>query len=426
MAKTTKEVDVWGACQVVRPTSVAELSAALQAAHQARTPIYPVGGGTSLEYGLPPAQPGVALHMSGLADVVDYPARDMTITVQAGMTLARLTELLAAEGQQLPIDAPHPDRATLGGLLATNFNGARRYGYGTLRDYVIGIKAVDGRGELFAGGGRVVKNVAGYDFCKLLTGSLGTLGVIYEVTLKLRPIPAASALVVCAPDNFRHVERLLADVVTSPVSCVAVEWLTGPEWTALAPWSDFSEPMDRQAGMLAYGLEGTAVEVNWLIEQQQRQWKSLGVHRSVVWRDENAQAAWRTLRDFPDHRPAPLVAQAVSVPSAISQLVQAAQATDDPISIQAHAGSGIAVLRWSEFPARGVTSVLTAGIGAAAARGQGHVRVLSNPDRLEMTARATWGGADLPYELLNHIKRQFDPASILNPRRFVYREPSVV
>jgi len=179
------------------PDSQAALAALVADAYQSRRPVYPIGGGTSLDYGLAATRPGLGLSLAGLTRVVDYPQRDMTITVEAGMTLARLAEVLAEGRQWLPIDAPQPERATLGGAIATAASGPRRYGFGTLRDYVIGITAVDGRGEIFKGGGRVVKNVAGYDFCKLLTGSLGTLGVITQVTFKLKPLVERSVLIQC-------------------------------------------------------------------------------------------------------------------------------------------------------------------------------------------------------------------------------------
>src|SRR5690606_27275996 len=135
-------------------------------AYDEGSPIYPIGGGTSLEFGLPPRDPGIGLSMRALKRVIDYPARDMTITVEAGITLDALATTLAREKQRLPIDIPSADRATLGGAIACNQSGARRYANGTIRDYVIGISAVDGRGMTFRAGGRVVKNVAGYDFCK--------------------------------------------------------------------------------------------------------------------------------------------------------------------------------------------------------------------------------------------------------------------
>src|SRR4029077_853691 len=127
--------------------------------------------------------------------VIDYPARDMTITVQAGLPIAVLQRTLATENQRLPLDVPRPELATLGGALATNVSGPRRYGFGTLRDYVIGITTVNDEGHEVKAGGRVVKNVAGYDLCKLHVGALGTLGVITQVTLKLRPLPEHQQLI---------------------------------------------------------------------------------------------------------------------------------------------------------------------------------------------------------------------------------------
>ena len=144
-----------------------------------------------LDYGLPPARPGVAVELRALDKVIDFPARDMTITVEAGITIARLDEITRAEGLHLPIDVPDPERATLGGAIACNVSGPRRYGYGTFRDYMLGITTVNDRGEEVSAGGRVVKNVAGYDLMKLHTGAMGTLGVITQVTLKLRPVPEA-------------------------------------------------------------------------------------------------------------------------------------------------------------------------------------------------------------------------------------------
>src|SRR5260221_13588513 len=118
----------------------------------------------------------------------------MTITVQAGITIAKLQVLLASENHRLPVDIPFPDRATLGGALAANASGPRRYGFGTLRDYLIGISTVNDEGHEVKAGGRVVKNVAGYDLCKLHIGALGTLGIISQVTLKLRPLVEETAL----------------------------------------------------------------------------------------------------------------------------------------------------------------------------------------------------------------------------------------
>jgi glycolate oxidase FAD binding subunit len=197
------------------PADQEEVAAVVAECYEQRFPLYPIGGGTSLDFGLPAKGEGVGLSLAKLNRVLDYPARDMTITVEAGITMQALANVLAAERQRLPVDVPQADKATIGGVIATNWNGPRRYGEGTIRDYVIGISAVDGRGQPFKGGGRVVKNVAGYDFCKLLTGSLGTLGVITQVTLRLKPIPEQTALVACVLPSTQAAESALAALVKS-------------------------------------------------------------------------------------------------------------------------------------------------------------------------------------------------------------------
>jgi len=130
-----------------RPASVAEVGELVREAASDGGAIFPVGGRTALDLGLPPTKAGISLETCRLDQVIDYPARDMTITVQAGLTVARLQSILAGERQRLPIDVPQPERATVGGILATNTSGPRRYGSGTLRDYVIGISVVNDEGH---------------------------------------------------------------------------------------------------------------------------------------------------------------------------------------------------------------------------------------------------------------------------------------
>ena len=126
MDENACRIDDFGPLPVVRPSSVAELGDVVRSAAAERQALYPVGGGTMLGLGLPPSRPGLAVDVRALNRVVDYPARDMTITVQAGISVAELRRVLAAENQRLPVDAPHADRATLGGILAANVSGPRR------------------------------------------------------------------------------------------------------------------------------------------------------------------------------------------------------------------------------------------------------------------------------------------------------------
>ena len=180
---------------VARPGSVGEAADLIRAARADGTAIFPQGGGTQLHLGGPPTRPGTAIDVRGLNAVIDYPARDLTVTVQTGLTVSALAALLAAEGQELPVDVPNPDAATVGGSLATNTSGPRRLSRGTLRDYLIGVSFLSDDGVEVKGGGRVVKNVAGYDLMKLHVGALGTLGLLTQVTLKLTPRAEARAFV---------------------------------------------------------------------------------------------------------------------------------------------------------------------------------------------------------------------------------------
>ena len=158
-----------------RPAGLDELCEAVRRRVAEGLAIYPQGGRTALDYGGSPTKPGAAIDTTGLDRVVDYPAADMTITVEAGLTLDHLQATLAAEGQRLTVDAPQSDRATIGAIYAVDASGPRRFGSGRPRDQIIGVRFVNGEGTVLKGGGRVVKNVAGYDFPKLITGSLGTL-----------------------------------------------------------------------------------------------------------------------------------------------------------------------------------------------------------------------------------------------------------
>src|SRR5688572_8877153 len=305
----------------------------------------------------------------------------MTVTVEAGVTMKTLAELLAKERQRLPIDVPQADRATIGGVIATNWNGPRRYGEGSVRDYVIGIHAIDGRGMPFKGGGRVVKNVAGYDFCKLLTGSLGTLGVITQVTLKLKPLPEQSALMACVVGTLDEAERILAAFVTSQTTPVAIELLCGPAWDnepTLRPLS--AEPRPQKYYIIA-ALEGSAAEVAWMTSQFHREWRDLGIAAPVT--IGNAAEMWQRLIEFLAEGDSPLILKASVVPSGVTAMVAAFQAVDPGVSIQSHAGNGIIIARFSQFPDGGLSRALVGNLQNVAAAHHGHIVIYSNPSAAE-------------------------------------------
>ncbi|HZZ30223.1 MAG TPA: FAD-binding oxidoreductase [Pirellulales bacterium] len=398
------------------PAADAELAQTVREAFADGTPIYPIGGGTSLNFGLPARHSGLGLSLQGLKRVIDYPARDMTVTVEAGLTLDVLTAALAKEKQRLPIDLPDAHRATLGGVIATNTSGARRYAQGTLRDYVIGIAAVDGRGTLFHGGGRVVKNVAGYDFCKLLTGSLGTLGIITQVTLRVKPLPEFSRFVACRARNWETAERLLEALVTTQVAPAAIELLAGPAWSNDPVLGALGE---RGAAHLLVGLEGTEKEVQWMSDTLWNEWRKQGAAGEVL-ADHHTAGLWMRLAQFPVEGEAPLVIKAAVRPSRTVEFTQLLMRIDPNCSIQAHAGNGVVIARLAQFGAGGVSKMLVSRLQPAAAEFGGHVTVLSCATAGELTRQCWWGALGETAAVMDEIKRQFDPKDLLNRGRFVY------
>ena len=194
------------------------------------------------------------LDLAKMNQVVDYPARDMTVTVQAGMTVRTLTDLLREENQQLPVDCPDPEMS-VGAFVAFNGAGSRQYGYGTLRDYLIGVEAVDGQGRVFHAGGRVVKNVAGYDLCRLMIGSRGRLGILSQLTFKLKPHTPHEAVARFAWSKPTGVAAALDQLNTSTTRPNLIDLETAPE----EPW------------VIAVGVGGTAAACEWELVQIRRE-----------------------------------------------------------------------------------------------------------------------------------------------------------
>lgn len=397
------------------PTSAADVVAALEQARANKSPIQPIGGGTSLNFGLQSNLPAEKLSLAGLNRVVDYPARDMTITVEAGVTMQELATTLAKEGQRLPVDVPQADRATIGGVVATNWNGYRRFGQGPLRDFVIGIEAVDGNGLLFHGGGRVVKNVAGYDFCKLLTGSFGTLGIITQVTLKVRPLPERSAWLACSVNDAKNAEKMLAALQQSSVTPAAIELVSGSVWQKEAALAGLN--LAPQGFALLALLEGTTTEVLWMKDQLRREWREAGIVNPYM--QDGCDEPWLAVQEFSSHVDSPLTVQASVTPSGVLPFVAACRRRDPDCSVLAHAGNGTVFVRFAAFPDKGLGELMMGDLQPAAAAHHGHVVILNAPPGTAITHRSVWGG-EAPLALMTAVKKKFDPLDLLNRGRFVY------
>ena len=213
---------------VARPADTAQVAEVLRAATAHGLTVVPRGRGTKMTWGTPPRGADVLLDVSALDQVLDHAAGDLIVATQAGARLADVQEAVGRGGQRLALDETVPG-ASIGGLLATNTSGAHRVATGTARDLLIGITMVRADGVVAKAGGRVVKNVAGYDLGKLLIGSAGTLGVITDATFRLHPVPAAHRWVHAGCDDPAQAQRLAQAVVHGQAvpSAVEVDWADG-------------------------------------------------------------------------------------------------------------------------------------------------------------------------------------------------------
>ncbi len=271
------------------------------------------------------AESCVRLDLREFNRVVDYPARDMTVTVEAGMSVSELTTLLDSENQQLPVDFGDPNMS-VGAFVAANIAGPRQYGYGTLRDYLIGMEAVDGQGRVFHAGGRVVKNVAGYDLCRLAVGSRGTIGILTQLTFKLRPAPEQFLVQSWQFDQRDQVARALETLNTSSTSPVVLDLAChgSSHWT------------------LFVGVDGTQRVCDWQLNQLSSELKAASTSTSVA-TDSAGSLAWCSGIVSSQSDASELVR---TVPSNIPDVCQTA--STQGAAIHGHAGNGVAWITGQE------------------------------------------------------------------------------
>jgi glycolate oxidase FAD binding subunit len=400
----------------VFPGSVGEVGAVLALAAEAGVPVMPWGGGTAAAVGPPPARPGLVLGLRRLHRLVEHEPGDLTATVQAGATVAALQAALRARGQWLSLDPPDAERATVGGVLAADASGPRRHLYGTARDVLIGVTVVTADGSVVRGGGKVVKNVAGYDLPKLFVGSHGTLGVIVEATVKLRPLPEAEVLVAVRFDRPKDAGAVARAVASSDLVPCAVELLDGPAGDRLAPGAG------RAGATLVAGFDGLDEQVEWQVGELERLAAPLG-GRAL---ERLAPTAWDALGTA--------AREAVETPAAVMRLVVlpalVAETMEQGAGLArqrglasawcAHAGVGVVTGALAGAPAADAGAVAaTLGEWRAMARaGGGHAVLESAP--LSVKAQVpVWDDPGAAGRLMQRIKAQLDPANLLNPGRFV-------
>jgi len=248
--------------------------------------VTPWGGGTKMAIGSPPDRIGLVLGLTRLNRILEHEPGDLTVTVEAGLTFDSLQAELGKRGQWLSLDPGSADRATVGGILASNASGPRRHLYGTARDLVIGLTVIGADGSVVRGGGKVVKNVAGYDLPKLYIGSFGTLGVLVEATFKLRPRADVDRLVIARFDRLKDAGLAARAVLGSDLIPSALELVDGEALRRLGHGG---------GAALLVGLDGIAEQVDWEVAELGRLLGPLGVGETTVLDAAERDAAWRAL-----------------------------------------------------------------------------------------------------------------------------------
>jgi glycolate oxidase FAD binding subunit len=378
------------------PESEAECAGVLA---RERGPLAFIGGGTALGLGAPPTDLEAVLHTGRLARVIEFAPADMVIAVEAGVTLAQLQAVARAERQMLALDAPHAEHATVGGLVATGAFGPRRARYGGIRDLIIGVTVVRADGVVARGGGKVVKNVAGFDLPKVLCGSLGTLGLVTAATFRLHPLPELSTTILFPGVTAEQVVELLAaarQAQLEPASAVALRVDAG-RYDLGVRFEGFARGVREQTARAAALARAAQLPCEALADD------------AGFWRRHDRIRAAGPLRAkvcaLPSELPgldrliAPLLAALRGGAFAWYASLGVGFAAGDPTDAGA-ASAALAAVR---------AELVTAGGSLVLEDAPPEVRAHVDP----------WGPAPGAFSLMVELKRRFDPHSRLNPGRFV-------
>ncbi|GIG86165.1 FAD-binding oxidoreductase [Plantactinospora endophytica] len=383
---------------VAAPGSTAQAAALLRAAADLGLSVVFQGAGSRADWGNPPRRLDLLVQTRRLTGVVEHAAGDLIMVVRAGTRLADLRDVLAPAGQQLGLDDPLG--GTVGGAVAVNGSGPRRMLYGTVRDLLIGVTLVRADGVVAHAGGKVVKNVAGYDLGKLVTGAYGTLGLVTECVFRLHPVPAARAYVRCRTggagvQGAERVGRLLATVLGAQLVPTALEVDAPPDG-------------GHETVLL---LEGTAAGVAGRAEV------AAALLGTDAVRAEEAPPWWGRYPWQPGDTGLKLTAMLSGVPDLLAAARAAGDRHDVPIGVRGSAGTGVL---YAGVPAAAppdrVARIVEELRGAATEAG-GHAVVLTAPDRVRDRVDL-WGPVE-GLELMRRVKARFDPDARLAPGRFV-------
>src|SRR6266404_4599685 len=381
---------------VIEPGTERELADVLRLSNDAGLAVIPRGGGTKLGWGNPPARADLILSTARLNEIIEHAWADLTVTVEAGCTIQRLQETLAEHGQRLALDPLWPERATIGGVLSANDSGALRLRFGALRDLIIGVTIALPDGTLASSGGKVVKNVAGYDLPKLVTGAFGTLGVITRAVFRLHPLPRAAKSFSFTAESFPAMQQHILAIQDSQLA-----------HTALQIRCAAGEPP-------AADILFEATDAGLAAQESQLR-KLLGSVRA----EQSSGNIWNARQDL-WNRPTntTLMAKITLLPTDIAKTLDSLKAICDSRKVNwqlALQATGIGMLRLEADPSR-LSEAVKQLRTELQSRG-GALVVLRRPQELHPID--AWGNAGDSVGLMRAVKHQLDPKNTLNPARFV-------
>jgi|HubBroStandDraft_2_1064218.scaffolds.fasta_scaffold00797_2 glycolate oxidase FAD binding subunit len=382
---------------VVEPADEQQLAAVLRLATGAGLAVIPRGGGTKISWGNPPARADIILSTSRLDKMIEHAWADLTVSVEAGCTILKLQSALARHGQRLALDPLWPAQATIGGILSTNDSGSLRLRFGALRDLIIGVTLALPDGTLASSGGKVVKNVAGYDLPKLVTGALGTLAVITRAVFRLHPLPRNTKTLSISGCTLEDMQRFILSVQDSKLAHTALQ----------ARVAQDAEPV---VDILFEGTEAGIAAQEAQLRDLARPAQVLEALSSVWSAPEKLWNSANAARDA--------VAKITGLPASISRTVEtvqraaSSQNTHWELTMQA---TGIGWLRLDAAP-ENLHAVLS-GLRFELEHSSGSLVLCQHP--AEMPHLDAWGQPGDALPLMRAVKNQFDRKTTLNPGRFL-------
>jgi glycolate oxidase FAD binding subunit len=380
------------------PTIATELAELVRIAHRDRSPLIVAGNSTKLDWGGIVGGAKSVLSTQKLDRLIAHAVGDLTITVEAGMKFARVQEILATAGQFLPLDPAYPDRATIGGIIATADTGSYRHRYGGVRDLLLGISFVRADGKMAKAGGRVVKNVAGYDMMKLFTGAYGTLGILTQVTLRVYPLPLDTGTVILtgAVDALEQAAKILLASTLTPISVDVVSTAFSQELelsntpSLIVKFATIPESIAQQSAQL--------LELG----------KGLGL-KGGSWQGSQAASLWGGIQTGIWGQTPIGCKLGVRLTAAVATIATLDRSTDNTAKgvIHLNSGLGACALAHSEqiLPLR-----------SHCEQAGGFLSVLQAPVEVKQEIDV-WGYRGNAVPLMKAIKQQFDPIDLLNPGR---------